>query len=83
MNLLDRKHEDARRMLDLPHPPVPPGLAVVAAAQGRRLIVRRRVVRAVATVLVLAAVAAFTAWAATAQPWLAPPSGVTFGGEGW
>lgn len=70
-------------MLDGPHPVVPPDLAGLAAERGRRLLVRRRTLRVVAGVLVLVAVAAFTLWAATAQPWLKPPAGTTPPLDGW
>ena len=54
----DRKEAEIRRMLDAPHPPVPPDLAERAMARGRRIIRRRRARRAIGWLLLLAAVVA-------------------------
>lgn len=83
MSAPDRKEQEVRRMLDGPHPAVPPDLAALAVERGCRLLTRRRALRAAVGVLVLAAVAAFTVWAVTAQPWLAPPSDTTPPLDGW
>lgn len=83
MSLPDRKEEEVRRMLDGPHPVVPPDLAGLAVGRGRRILARRRALRASAGVLVLAAVVAFTVWAVIAQPWLAPPADTTPPLDGW
>ncbi len=66
----DRKESEVRRLLDVPHPPVPPDLADRAMARGRRLIRRRRALRTAAwLVLSAAALAALVAlivhWRAT------------------
>ncbi|MFF4404037.1 hypothetical protein ACFY2W_16730 [Streptomyces sp. NPDC001262] len=73
MSGYDRKEDEVRRMLDLPHPPVPAELAGLAAERGRRLLRRRRAVRAVAWTLLLAAVVVFCVWAAVVHPWAARP----------
>ncbi|MFD9795723.1 hypothetical protein ACFWXK_32765 [Streptomyces sp. NPDC059070] len=76
MSLPDRKEEEVRRLLDVPHPAVPPELAAEAAELGTRLLRRRRVARRLAWLLLTAAVLAFTVWAARTHPWVAPPSTV-------
>jgi hypothetical protein len=58
-----RKEVEARRMLDVPHPPAPPDLAERAMARGRALLRRRRACRVALWVLVLAAAVAAAAWA--------------------
>ncbi|MCM2577856.1 hypothetical protein [Streptomyces meridianus] len=83
MSAPDRKEQEVRRMLDGPHPVVPPDLARLAVERGRRLLTRRRALRVAAGVLIVVAVAAFTLWAVTAQPWLAPPAGTTPPLDGW
>ncbi|MEV6671691.1 hypothetical protein [Streptomyces sp. NPDC051162] len=79
----DRKEDEIRRMLERPHPAVPPDLALRAAEQGRRLLRRRRVLRAVAWGVLLVALAAFCVWAATARPWAPPPADVAPPLRGW
>ncbi|MET8678609.1 hypothetical protein ABZW18_13755 [Streptomyces sp. NPDC004647] len=83
MSLPDRKEAEVRRMLDVPHPAVPPDLAARAAERGRRILVRRRAVQAVAWALLLAAVAAFAVWAAVVEPWVVPPADTTPPLDGW
>ncbi|MEU6081414.1 hypothetical protein [Streptomyces sp. NPDC047108] len=83
MSLPDRKQEEVRRMLDGPHPVVPPDLAARAAEHGRQLLARRRVVRAAVWVVLLAAAVAFAAWAVVAQPWVVPPTDTTPPLDGW
>ncbi|WP_329455959.1 hypothetical protein [Streptomyces sp. NBC_01497] len=68
------KEDQVRRMLDLPHPPVPPGLALRAARRGTRIAHRRRVTRTAVMLTLLVAVAVFLTWLAVADPWAAPPS---------
>jgi ferric-dicitrate binding protein FerR (iron transport regulator) len=83
MNPPDRKEDEVRRMLDVPHPAVPPDLAARAAERGQRILGHRRAVRTVAWVLLLAAAVAFAVWAAVVQPWVLPPTGTTPPLEGW
>lgn len=56
--LPDRKESEVRRMLDVPHPPVPPDLAERAMVRGRRILHRRRVRHTILWLLLIAAVAA-------------------------
>ncbi|MFI9205400.1 hypothetical protein [Streptomyces sp. NPDC053048] len=74
MSAHDRGADAIRRMLDGPRAPVPADLAARAAGRGRRLLRRRRAVRAVGWALLVAAVVAFCVWAAIAEPWVARPS---------
>ncbi|MEC4017171.1 hypothetical protein [Streptomyces sp. H27-D2] len=83
MTLPDRKEDEVRRMLDGPHPPVPPELAQRATERGRRMARRRRVARIVLWLLLTAALTALALWAATDQPWLPPPADTTPPLEGW
>lgn len=79
----DPKEDQVRRLLEGPHPPVPTGLAVAAAARGARLLRRYRALRRFGWAVLLAAAAAFTVWAALTRPWATPPSGVSPPLEGW
>ncbi|WP_181138476.1 hypothetical protein [Streptomyces sp. Ru73] len=79
----DRKEAEVRRMLDGPHPLVPPDLAVRAAVRGRRLLFRRRLLGTAGWLLLFLAAVAFTVWAVTQQPWIPPPTRTTPPLEGW
>lgn len=79
----DRKEDAVRRMLDGPHPLVPPGLTARAVARGERTLAHRRFVRALAVVLGAVAVLVLVAWGVVAQPWLPPPASTTPPLEGW
>ncbi|WP_311765212.1 hypothetical protein [Streptomyces zingiberis] len=68
----DPKQEAVRRMLDGPHPPVPPDLAARAAARGGRALARRRFLRSLLAVTVAAAGVALLLWLLVTQPWAAP-----------
>ncbi|KNE83713.1 MULTISPECIES: hypothetical protein [Streptomyces] len=70
----DHKEEMVRRMLDGPHPPVPPDLGARAAARGKRAVARRRMLRVLLLVLAGAAVGALLLWAVATQPWSPPES---------
>ncbi|MEU4891186.1 hypothetical protein AB0B12_03650 [Streptomyces sp. NPDC044780] len=83
MSLPDRKENEVRRMLEGPHPALPPDLADRAAERGRRLLRRHRVLRTVGWLLLLAAAVAFGVWAAIVEPWTAPPTDTTPPLEGW
>lgn len=78
-----RKEDEVRRMLDLPHPPVPVDLTARASALGTRILNRRRTARLLLWLLVAVAVVAFTVWASVAEPWTVPPSDTTPPLEGW
>ncbi|MEU6120067.1 hypothetical protein ABZ840_36690 [Streptomyces sp. NPDC047117] len=79
----DRKEAEVRRMLDGPHPLVPPGLGLRAAVRGRRLLLWRRRLGLAGWLLLFLAAVAFTVWAVTQQPWIPPPSRTTPPLEGW
>ncbi|GAA1883832.1 hypothetical protein [Streptantibioticus ferralitis] len=70
--LPDRKEAEVRRMLEIPHPPVPADLAERAIAHGRRLVRRRLLLRRTLWALLLAAVVAVAIWAAMDWPTPAP-----------
>lgn len=78
-----RKEDEVRRMLDLPHPPVPVGLTARATARGSRILGRRRTARLLLWLLVAVAVIAFAVWASVVEPWVVPPSEKTPPLEGW
>ncbi|MFF8842630.1 hypothetical protein ACF08N_07820 [Streptomyces sp. NPDC015127] len=73
----DRKESEVRRMMEGPQPAVPADLGVRAAARGGRLLRRRRVLRRVAWLVLVAAALAFAVWATVYQPWVVPPSETT------
>ncbi|MFF5333153.1 hypothetical protein [Streptomyces sp. NPDC013181] len=77
-----RREDRVRRMLEGPHPRVPADLAARAAERGGRLVRRRRTLRRLGTLLLVAAVAAFTVWALLVRPWEAPPA-TTPSPDGW
>lgn len=81
--LPDRKLEEVRRMLDGPHPTVPPDLARRATEQGRLLLARRRAVQLAVCAVALLALLAFGVWAAAEQPWERSPADTTPPLEGW
>jgi ferric-dicitrate binding protein FerR (iron transport regulator) len=70
--LPDRKEAEVRRMLTAPRPPVPADLAARAAARGRRLLHRRRLLRLALCAVLLAAAVALGVW--VAARWPTPPS---------
>lgn len=80
----DRKEEEVRQLLeDQPQPLVPWDLAERAAARGRRALRRRRAARLTVWAVLLAALFAFTTWAAVTEPWSVPPRSTTPPLEGW
>lgn len=82
MNPPDRKETEVRRMLDGPHPAVPPGLALRAAERGHRLLLRRRWLLLAGWLLLTVGVV-LCVWALAQQPWLPPPTRTTPPLEGW
>ncbi|MFE7339656.1 hypothetical protein [Streptomyces griseus] len=79
----DPREEQVRRMLDGPHPVLPPDLAARAVRRGgRRLRLRRAAVRTAAWLLGLA-LAVFLVWVGVEQPWVTEPAQVTPPLEGW
>ncbi|GGY79830.1 hypothetical protein [Streptomyces omiyaensis] len=71
------KEAAVRRLLDTPHPPVPPGLGARAAALGGRVRRRRRTARRAGAALAGLAALCFAVWAAEARPWEPPPAATT------
>jgi hypothetical protein len=78
-----RKEDEVRRMMDAVHPVVPADLGPRAAAIGARLLRRSRITRRAWLLLLVAAVIAFSVWAAVAEPWAVPPTDTTPPLEGW
>ncbi|QES49854.1 hypothetical protein DEJ50_20525 [Streptomyces venezuelae] len=83
MSAPDPKERDVRRMLDGPHPAVPPGLASDAAMRGTKLLRRRRRLRRVGWWLLLTAAVAFTVWAILTEPWTPPSQQIAPPLESW
>ncbi|MER7697583.1 MULTISPECIES: hypothetical protein [unclassified Streptomyces] len=79
----DSREEQVRRMLDGPHPALPPDLAARAVRHGGRLLRVRRTVHRTAGWLLGAALAALLIWIGVEQPWAAEPAQVTPPLEGW
>ena len=78
-----RREDEVRRLLEGPRPQVPADLAARAAERGGRLLRRRRALRRLWVLTLVAAVAVFAVWALVARPWDAPPSGITPPLEDW
>jgi hypothetical protein len=83
MNGPERKEDEVRRMMDVPHPVVPAGLGPRAAEQGARLLRRHRAVRRAWIGLLVVLVIACVVWATVTEPWTVPPSVTTPPLEGW
>jgi ferric-dicitrate binding protein FerR (iron transport regulator) len=72
-----RREDEVRRMLDLPRPSVPAGLAQRAIVLGARMQRRRRASRTLLWTVLLTALAVFLLWVWITDPWSPPPSMVT------
>ncbi|MFH9298243.1 hypothetical protein [Streptomyces sp. NPDC017520] len=79
----DPREERIRRMLDGPHPVLPPDLAMRAVRHGGRRLRLRRAVRRTALWLAAVALVVFLVWAGVEQPWETEPAQVTPPLEGW
>ncbi|MDP9951771.1 MULTISPECIES: hypothetical protein [Streptomyces] len=79
----DPREDQVRRMLDGPHPVLPPDLAARAARRGGRRLRRRRAAHRTAVWLLAALLVAVLVWAGFEQPWTAEPAQVTPPLEGW
>ncbi|WP_405880055.1 hypothetical protein OG762_16305 [Streptomyces sp. NBC_01136] len=82
MNLPQREAA-VRRLLEQQHPAVPPDLYPDVMRRGGRMLRRRTLARRVMWLLLFAAAVAFIVWAATARPWVEPPSETTPPLTGW
>ncbi|WP_340558473.1 hypothetical protein [Streptomyces sp. GSL17-111] len=73
----DPKEGPVRRLLETPHPPVPPDLTRRAAARGARLLRVRNAARTLAWTVLGGATVFFLRWAAATEPWHLPPDRLT------
>ncbi|MFC7217284.1 hypothetical protein ACFQLX_03735 [Streptomyces polyrhachis] len=77
MSKVDRKETEVRRLLDTPHPPVPPSLAERCAHRGRRILRRRRLVRWGFWILAAAVLVGLAVWAGLTDAWVGSPDTTT------
>ncbi|MEI5103802.1 hypothetical protein RB200_41645 [Streptomyces sp. PmtG] len=78
MSQQERRESAVRALLDTGvRAAVPPDVHAEAVRRGTRALRRRTAARRLLWLLLLAAAVAFTVWAATAQPWVEPPSRTT------
>jgi hypothetical protein len=82
VNQIERE-ASVRRLLDGTLPVVPPDLYAEAVRRGGRMLRRRRALLRLMWLLLCAAAVAFAVWAATAHPWVEPPSDTTPPLTGW
>ncbi|MDI3408048.1 hypothetical protein [Streptomyces cavernicola] len=78
-----RAEDQVRRLLDGPHPVVPPELCPEAVRRGARRARRRARGRWVLWLLLGAAFVGFMVWATLNHPWTQPPANRTPPLEGW
>ncbi|MER6530311.1 hypothetical protein [Streptomyces sp. NPDC001508] len=83
MNRPEREAAARRIMERMPAPTVPPDLHPEVVRRGSRMLRRRTAARRLLWLVLLAAAVAFTVWAATARPWVEPPSQTTPPLTGW
>ncbi|MET8856285.1 hypothetical protein [Streptomyces sp. NPDC004579] len=83
MNLSEREAAVRRMLEQAPPPVVPPDLYGEVVRRGRRVQRRGRAVRRLLWLALLAAAVVFAVWAATARPWVEPPSDTTPPLTGW
>ncbi|MEU4169597.1 hypothetical protein AB0F46_22305 [Streptomyces sp. NPDC026665] len=83
MNLSEREATVRRMLEQTPAPVVPPDLYGEVVRRGRRVQRRARAVRRLLWLALLGAVVVFAVWAATARPWVEPPSETTPPLTGW
>ncbi|MFF4273252.1 hypothetical protein [Streptomyces sp. NPDC001536] len=72
-----------RRIMDQAPSSVPPELHDEVVRRGGRMLRRRRAALRLMWFLMFAAGVAFVVWAATARPWVEPPSETTPPLTGW
>ncbi|MER6439687.1 MULTISPECIES: hypothetical protein [unclassified Streptomyces] len=80
---LHERETTVRRLLERTPPKVPPELYADAVRLGGHMLRRRTLARRLMWLLLLAATVAFFVWAATARPWVEPPSQTTPPLTGW
>ncbi|MFF3450427.1 hypothetical protein ACFYXJ_25180 [Streptomyces sp. NPDC002667] len=77
MNLPEREAAVRRLLEQEPPPVVPPDLYGEVVRRGGRMLRRGRALRRLLWLALLGAVVVFAVWAATARPWVEPPSETT------
>jgi hypothetical protein len=77
MNLPEREAAVRRMLEEAPAPPMPPDLYGEVVRRGGRMLRRRTAARRLMWLVLLTAAVAFAVWAATARPWVEPPSETT------
>jgi hypothetical protein len=83
MNLPEREAAVRRMLEEAPAPPMPPDLYGEVVRRGGRMLRRRTAARRLMWLVLLTAAVAFAVWAATARPWVEPPSETTPPLTGW
>jgi len=78
-----RREAAVRQILEGPTGQVPPELYADVVRRGGRMLRRRRTVRRLVWLLLLAATVAFVVWALMVEPWVEPPSTTTPPLTGW
>ncbi|MDI3389378.1 hypothetical protein QIS99_24740 [Streptomyces sp. B-S-A8] len=79
----ERREDRVRRLLDGPHPAVPPELGIEAMRRGARRGRRRARARRLLWLVLSVAFLAFAVWAGVEQPWNPPPAETTPPLDGW
>ncbi|MDF3298187.1 hypothetical protein [Streptomyces tropicalis] len=82
MNRTEREAA-VRLLMEQAPPQVPPDLYGEVVRRGGRMLRRRAAARRALWLLLCAAALAFAVWAATARPWVEPPSQTTPPVTGW
>ncbi|MEU4083749.1 hypothetical protein [Streptomyces aureus] len=83
MNLHEREAAVRRLLEQEPAPVVPPDLYGEVVRRGKGMLRRGKAVRRLLWLVLLGAVVVFAVWAATARPWVEPPSETTPPLTGW
>ncbi|WP_166628840.1 hypothetical protein [Streptomyces sp. GC420] len=83
MSVPDHGEAEVRRLLDGPHPAVPPDLGRAAAERGERLLRGRRLRRRLTWLLLFAAFVALVVWTSVNDPWAEDPIDTTPPLVGW
>ncbi|MET7986385.1 MULTISPECIES: hypothetical protein [unclassified Streptomyces] len=83
MNLSEREAAVRRLLEQGPPSVVPPDLYGEVVRRGGRMLRRGKAVRRLLWLVLFGAVVVFAVWAATARPWVEPPSQTTPLVTGW